>query len=395
MFFLSRVSQQKKNTIIQLPSNMILTKAGADTMHQSKNTLKRVLRRDGTLQDGMNSAQFNAPVLQKFVLNGFLEEVFSRLPELLSHRANIISTNNLIMYGLLYKKLSPALSDMLLGSSIVKEFNRKNPKQSIVDYRTISMDMVKALIQQKKELFQLMENDIRDQVTRLINDSNLPDEDRNLRTRALDKFLRYIDPRIWYLYLIIYSTPLQARMELDFAAMVYDYLDNTQIATHLSNLLMEFVQNAEKAHFEKIILSNNLTETGNIDKWLREKENRKKMIDIAIKSDQLLEISWNLNPSRNPVIDQYRIQILVSNKGLIGELTRGTLADKMKKDTDGISLSDFYQDSGDASKLGAGLGLLYNSYLEEICKKKGIKYFCNIVPESVKDRTTVQIDLNI
>ena len=67
----------------------------------------------------------------------------------------------------------------------------------------------------------------------------------------------------------------------------------------------------------------------------------------------------------------------------------------MKKDTDGISLSDFYQDSGDASKLGAGLGLLYNSYLEEICKKKGIKYFCNIVPEPAKDRTTVQIDLNI
>ena len=39
---------------------------------------------------------------------------------------NIISTNNLIMYGLLYKKLSPALSEMLLGSSVVKEFNRKN-----------------------------------------------------------------------------------------------------------------------------------------------------------------------------------------------------------------------------------------------------------------------------
>ena len=163
---------------------MILTKAGADTMHQSKNTLKRVLRRDGTLQDGMNSAQFNAPVLQKFVLNGFLEEVFSRLPELLSHRANIISTNNLIMYGLLYKKLSPALSDMLLGSSVVKEFNRKNPKQSIVDYRTISMEMVKALIQQKKELFQLMENDIRDQVAKLINDSNLPDEDRSFENKG-------------------------------------------------------------------------------------------------------------------------------------------------------------------------------------------------------------------
>lgn len=382
------------DTFIQLPANMVLTKAGVDMMVKSKTPVKRVFARDGIVKDGINSKQFNAPVLQKFVLNGYLEEVYTRLPELLSQRSNIISTNNLITYGILYRKLSPSLSDMLLNSSLVKEFNRKNPKQSIADYRTINMKTVQDLKAKKAELFTLIENDIRDQVLKMLSESNLSDEDRQLRERSLDKFLRYIDPRIWYLYLIVYSTPLQSRMEFDFATMVYDYLDNTQIATHLSNLLMEFIQNAEKAHFERIISANSLTSGENIDVWLRDKENRRKMINLAIQQDELLEISWNLNPSRNVEIDQYRLQILVSNNGLIGEVVRGSLADKMKKNTAGISLSDFYQDSGDAAKLGAGLGLLYNSYLEEICKKKGLKYFCNIVPEVSKGKTTVQIDVS-
>ena len=62
---------------------------------------------------------------------------------------------------------------------------------------------------------------------------------------------------------------------------------------------------------------------------------------------------------------------------------------------EGINIASFYQDSGDADKLGAGLGLLYNSYLEDICKAEGIQYKCNIFPEPEKERTTVRVDITM
>ena len=65
----------------------------------------------------------------------------------------------------------------------------------------------------------------------------------------------------------------------------------------------------------------------------------------------------------------------------------------MKTDTAGIALADFYEDTGGGDKLGAGLGLLYNSYLEDVCREKGIRYFCTLYPEPRLEKTTVTLDL--
>ncbi len=68
----------------------------------------------------------------------------------------------------------------------------------------------------------------------------------------------------------------------------------------------------------------------------------------------------------------------------------------MGTDTEGINIASFYEDSDDEeTKLGAGLGLLYNSYLEQICKKEGIHYKCVIYPEPKKQKTTVKIDIRL
>ena len=119
------------------------------------------------------------------------------------------------------------------------------------------------------------------------------------------------------------------------------------------------------------------------------------VIGAAAKARQLLDLSWNMNPERMSVGQQYRIQISISNFGIIDDRVRLDLAKKMKTNVDGIRISDFYTGGDDPEKLGAGLGLLYNSYLEDICKNEGIQYRCNIYPEPAKEKTTVRIEISL
>lgn len=388
---------ERKDKFVELPTRMILTGAGLSLFQKSGTPVKRVLNRDGIQREGLESARFNAGTIQKMVMNSYIEEIFAPVPDLLSRRYHVISTNNLIVYAILYKKLSPSLATTMFETNVVREFNRKNPKNSIVDLKQIPTQTAEALKKAKAEHFVKLEAELQKGVSDLImSNASLSDEDRQSMVLSLPKFLAWIDTRIWYLYYVIYMAGYRESMYRVFTKMLAQYLDHTRIATHLSNLLMEFVQNAEKAHFERIIVKNGYAPRDQVDKFLRDRENRQLVITTAAKSRTNLDLSWNMNPERMSVGQQYRIQISISNYGIIDDRVRGDLAKKMKTNTDGIKISDFYTGGADdEDKLGAGLGLLYNSYLEDICKNEGIQYRCNIYPEPAKEKTTVRIEISL
>jgi len=380
---------------VELPANLIFTREGLALLSANPNAeIKRVSGKDGSPREGMQSKSYNAPTIQKMIMNSYLEEIYIKLPDLLRKRHEIISTNNLIVYAILYKKLSPSLARMLFESTVVKEFNRKNPKNSIVDLKHISMQSAAKLVESRKELFLSIKKSIQDAVLYQVSiNTELQEEDRTIMARSIPKFIDWIDNRIWYLYFIIHQTPLKEQMQKAMVRMITQYLDHTRIGTHLSNLLMEFVQNAEKAHFERLIIKNNLAKKEEVDTYLRDRGNRQFIIDEATRRDQMLEISWSMASERGAGGRNYRIIITVSNYGLIDERTRSLLHNKMKTNVDGIGLASFYEGGGDADKLGAGLGLLYNSYLEDLCRKEGIFYKTSIFPEMRHEKTTVQMEL--
>jgi hypothetical protein len=392
----AKASTERSDRFIELPARIIFTAAGLDVFQRSGTPVRRVLNREGVAREGLESPRFNASTVQKMVMNGYVEEICAQLPDLLSRRFHVISANNLIVYAILYKKLSPSLARTMFETQVVREFNRKNPKHSIVDLKHINPAAADHLVRTRAELFRRIEQEITEETSlRIERNAGLSAEDRSTMRRSLPKFLDWIDKRIWYLYYIIYQTPQREQIKTVFAGMLAQYLDHTRIATHLSNLLMEFVQNSEKAHFERLIVRSGLAIPDKADAFMRDRENRALLVETAKKSKQWLELSWNMNPERLSVGQAYRIQITVSNFGLIDERVRSSLAKKMKTNVDGISLSDFYRGDADAEKLGAGLGLLYNSYLEDICRREGIQYRCNIFPEPGREKTSVRVEISL
>ncbi|HPH02895.1 MAG TPA: hypothetical protein PLM00_03685 [Spirochaetota bacterium] len=385
---------QRQNPYVALPTRMFLTTEGLRLFAAKPDQLKRVKNRMGIVKEAIESDRYNALLVQKLVLNSCIEEVYVRLPNLLQYRQDLISTNNLILYAILYKKLSPSLADMLCQSPVVQAYNRKNPKYAIVGLNMISRQKIDAIRMEKPQLFEAMESEIMEEVKARIKRQPISDEDKQIRERSLEKFIAWIDKRIWYIYLIIYQTQLKRELVRSFTDMLVTYLGRTQIATHLSSLLMEFVQNAEKAHFERIVIRKRFAAEKMADSFIRDRKNREAVIAEAVRMDQMLEVAWNVNPETISVGQQYRIGITISNYGIISEDTRMKLAKKMNADVEGISLDSFYTEKGE-DKLGAGLGLLYNSYLEEICHKEGLLYRCNIFPEPEKEKTTVRLDITL
>jgi len=384
---------QRSNPFIELPTRIFLTGEGLQLFSRNPAQVQKELNRDGIRKEGLISKRYNAVLVQKLVLNSYAEEIFVSEPALLKYRAEIISTNNLIVYAILYKKLSPSLAKMFFESSVVKAYNRKNPRNSIVNLDMISTEKVDLLRTEQKGLFETMEREIHDEVSSLIlNNTLLSEEDKKNRIRSLDKFIAWIDRRIWYLYLIIYKTMFRREMMHSFSSMIAAYLSRTQIATHLSNLLMEFIQNAEKAHMERIIVKGRFAPASTIDSFLRDSSNRSFVEERAMRQKQMLELSWDINSETIFVEQKSKIALTVSNYGLITEAMRQQLSSKMRSNVAGISLAGFYDDTAE-ERLGAGLGLLYNSFLEDICRKEGIHYKCNIFPEPQKEKTSVKLEI--
>jgi hypothetical protein len=387
---------ERNDKYIKLPSTVVLTKEGHDIVSASQVQIVKVKNHLGFVREGIDAESINAQILQKMVMNSYVEEIFSHLPEFLPYRKEIMSVNSLIIYAILYKKLGPTISDMFFHSSVVKDFNRKNPKHAIVNLQQINKKTMDEVMIRQKDHYESLKRTIADEVVALVDkNTTLRDEDKEIQKKSLAKFLNWIDARIWYIYNIIIKTNLAAEMKPDLARIIAQYLNRTQVATHLSNLVMELSQNAERAHLERLCVRNDFTRPGEIEKFLRTKENREMVSAIAIKNNELLSISWNMNPERNTIGQQYRVKITISNYGLIDEMTRAQISKKLKTDVEGVSIADFFKLSEGSRELGAGLGLLYNSYLEDYCQKNGVIYRCNIVPEAKYEKTSVIIDISL
>ncbi|MEM7182269.1 MAG: hypothetical protein AAF518_15245 [Spirochaetota bacterium] len=380
--------------LIPLPCDLLLTPSGARVFTKGRVPLKSLDKIEGGKNLGLSSKNYNAQTVQKLVINGYLDEIFTQMPDLLRMRSQIIDTTKLLLFGILYKKMNPSIAGMLLNSPVMKDYNRKNVRKPINSLQDLDLARIEQINKSRENEMEVLELEVRDKVVqRIIIEKDLQEEDRLLRIRSLDKFIAFIDKRIWYLYYIVYQTNLKYRALDTFSNLVYDYLDRTKIATHLSNMIMELIQNAEKVHFEGLLRNNKLANTDReIDRFLRDPENRKKAIVLAQQQKQLLQIAWRLS-SEEAVGRPYKIEIVINNHGVISNRIQRELSQKMQTHSSDVTMADFYNDPGDEGKLGAGLGLLYMSYLQEECKTANLKFRCQIYPVPEKDITTVKTEI--
>ncbi len=386
---------QKKNPFISLDAKFALTDIGEDFFVSKNIPLRDIVGPDGRKRYGFTSPNFHAYVVQKLIVKKMISDLFVAKTTLLDKRTEIMDITKLIIYGILYKKFGPQLSKALISTDLMDRYNKKNPTKKITETSRFNYDAVSALIDSKREeIYELKKLMLAKPIAMIEADNEIRPEDKLEKKLIVTKFVEMIDKQSWYIFYLISQTEERQNIIKSVEQQLIEYLEKTKIADYFALMIMEIVQNGEKAHLERTARAKNMIKpTDLIDNFLRDEGCRELVVNQAKKWGHQLQLSWKFENQNLSEGTEYKLMVQLSNKGVVGAKIKQEMQGKMKAEVRDRDLASFYQNTS-ADKLGAGLGLFYLSYIQDACKHINIKFDSRIITDEKKEETIVYLGLN-
>lgn len=173
----------------------------------------------------------------------------------------------------------------------------------------------------------------------------------------LDKLLIYTKG----IELKLYS-PHEQRILIEYITnKILDFIGKSDIV-HLNNIIMELVDNAEKANFLHILEEHKIDIPVNQSELIT--NNRKEIVELCKKFDKWVKISWKFSK------EIFKVE--VSNNVPIPPSEAKKLREKATSDITTI-VDGFSEEEIDDEKLGAGLGLYFVKFFADELRQKDIE----------------------
>jgi hypothetical protein len=383
-----------KNPIINLPAQIILNDPGEEYFSQMGIPLKTVYGISGKKKLGFQAKHIEVPFIKSLLRQNYFEEIYGNSLTLIEKKSELQDLTKLIFYGLIYSKFRPHLTEVLISSDLIERFNYKNPTRKITHQTQFNELKIRKFFSERKEMIGNLINQI------LKRPFNLIDEDDEIKEKDEKKmimktFLQHISLKEWFLFFLITNNQEEREtVTRRISELMISYLAKTKISDYMGFLLIELIQNAEKASLEKVVRLKKLAPEDLVENYLKDKKNRSVATEFARQMDYPIEVSWKVKYLEGTsTLTSIRYELMVSNRGVIPKKVRQHVKAKSEKDVEGLSLGDFYQES--SQELGAGLGLFYISYILEESKKQGIRFDSIIESEDEKDMTYVILRITI
>jgi hypothetical protein len=385
-----------RSPFVELPAKFVLTDEGVGYFSNKNIPVRDFMTYDGRRKTGFFWQNFKAPLVQKMVINRMLGQIDIERPELLTKREEIIDLTKLLVYGILYKKFKPALNEILFESEIIDQIRKKNPKKNITsDFRFNTEIVNQFMITNSETIRTLKELLLLDPYAMIDSDTDLGEREKHEKRHIVQRFIEQIEDNTWFLLHFVNKTRGKFEIIDSINRVLLSYVKKTKIADYIGFMLMELAQNAEKAHFERIAKTRKLMgEFDNLDILLKKAEFRQSLIESAVKNSNLMNLNFKFEGDALSLNSRLKLQIQLTNKGLLMEKQKDQLKKKIKTDTRETTLASFYQ-GADSEKLGAGLGLYYLSYLEDACAEENMKFDARIIADDRREETAVMIILYI
>jgi hypothetical protein len=193
--------------------------------------------------------------------------------------------------------------------------------------------------------------------------SNLPNLYINLSEKAL-KTLLDLEKLLIYtkgISLKLYA-PHDQRVLIEYITnRILDFIGKTDIV-HINNVVMELVDNAEKANFTNVIESEKLDTPLSQVEFLT--KHRKEISNLCVIRDKWVTISWKFSK------EIFKVE--VSNNTLLTPEKAKLLREKATADITTI-VDGFSEESFEEDKLGAGLGLYFIKFFTDDMKSRDIE----------------------
>ena len=383
-----------KNTLIPFSSQIILNVDGEHYLSTLGIPLKTVAGINGRKKLGFVAQKIEVPFLKTLIRKNLFEEIYGRALTLIDQKEHIQDLTKLIFYGIIYSKFKPHLTEVLINSDQIERFNLKNPTHKITHNTKFNEQKIKKFFTERKtQIAQLINNILRKPFKVIDEDDEIKEKDE--KKGIMKRFLQHISLKEWFLFFLITNNEAEReRVTNQISDLMITYLGKTKIADYLGFLLIELIQNAEKASLEKTIKVKKLAKEGKSDEFLKDRKSREIAKALAKQLGYFIEVSWKIKHLEGTSnLNSIRFELNVANRGVIPKKMRKHVKEKTQTNTKGLSLADFYQESG--KQLGAGLGLFYISYILEESRKQGLRFDSIIESDDEKDMTYIILRLTV
>ncbi len=382
--------------VIDLEGKYVLTDAGLQYCVKRGIPLRDVVLHDRRKATGFLWKRFNAAFVQKFVTHQLLASIDIERLELLSKRREIMAIASEIIYGVLFKKFRPEMKARLREQAIIQSMlARMGPAV------TTGTSILPGAIAHFKDRHARAINAIKHSLyfapaARVDTDDKLSATDREEKKRIVRRFIDQIDDETWFLFALLQTGEDRERLLKELQGIVDAYVERAAIADYTALILMELVQNAERAHLLNLAERDQMVRNNpaQVEHLLTDPTFRQKLFRRAQTNGEFLVLNFQFDGNPHDPTSKTKIMASVINRGLIGYRSRQDILEKKKRDVRTTSLVHFYKESN-MQELGAGLGMYYLNYLQEACERQGILFDSNVVRDERKEETIASVVLRI
>ena len=385
----------KRSPFIDLPLKITLTAAGVEWFVRHHRKLKRLPMVDNRLAYGIAVTTVPASSLQKMINIDYIAEVELTRSEFSSKSREVIDLTKLIAHRLLFKKFESETFSVLVGSELIKRWNRQNPGRWIDTDTTYNHSQVDSLFASIATEIPAVSLDIQEPLIRTYAANKaLSEDERQLRAYLSDGFVLSASRLLWCVLAKSRGQPEYETLVEQLRGMLEVHIEKAIVSEYLALMVVELLGFTEISHYQQVA-----------NRLLRgRKAGAARMIDESIRADvryrmeaegDLLSLTYQLGSKGTSIGTEHRLRVTICNQEQQGyQRIREQLEALISTDSKGRSLLDFSRNMPQ-QQVNTELGLYNLSYLQRECEKQNVHVEISMSRVPRTDLTLINLTLQL
>lgn len=380
-----------KKFSLNLPLKIILSEEGTSHFISNKKKLTHFKLADDMEEVGISVNPFNPQSIQNMIMVDYISKMEISMSEFVSVRQDVMDLSKMIVFSLMYKQFDRALYSEIVKCDCVLKYNRNHPRNLIDESTRIPDSKLRPILAKSSTRVTLAKKAILDPVWKaIVANKSFSPEERNIYLLMSEKFLNRLSLMNWYVIILFFQQEGFEKINVAIRRLLQTYMEKSRIADDISLLIMELVANNENDNLKKAakLMYNGIEDTNSI---LYDPEIREKLFSELKRQHKLVTLQWKMGGGSTAIGKQGRLQITLYNQNNEFQQMKDNIADKMATDTKKKTIVDFYRELPDEEE-GGDLGMMYFSYLDDSCKKVGVRF--ESIANQISDLTVINLIFN-
>ena len=384
---------QEKEFLLDIPLKLILTDEGTSHFISNQKKLMRIKLADNRERFGISLNNFSPLSVQNMIMLGYIKNIEISMPEFVTRRQEVMDLSKVVVYSLMYKQFNHEVFNKIVACECVRKYNRSNPTQILDEQTQISDKDLMRLMPNASVKIKKAKKDILDPIWKeiMLNQRYSPEE-RNLYLLMTEKFLDRMSMISWFIITKFAKDEGFWQLEKELRLKLMEYMEKSQLAEYISLMLMELALNNENANLRTKAKQMFGALVDNYESLLRDPKERIRVINQLVKDNELVYISWQIGGNSTASVgNRGKLEIAIYNKAGEFQEVKESIEAAMVSNLRRKSLVEFYKGMPEDDSMD--LGLNYLTYVDEACKKVGVR-FESMVNQFSNDLTAIKLNFD-